>query len=430
MLGALFAVILLATACRRDIWYGLPCHTRGGTRLSGWSVLLPEATLVRCHSAAEVFRSRVTTPALVYDQGRLGTLAGVARRVRDQCGARVLYAVKACAFSPVLQTLAPSLDGFAVSSLFEARLVRDLYPGSPLHLTTPGLRDDEIDELAELCSFVSFNSESQLRRFGPRIHRHTSVGLRVNTLISNVGDPRYDPAQPSSKLGVPLHVLPELLAAAPTAIQGLHFHTNADSEDLGQLEANVEALVGASVGLERLAWVNFGGGYLFEDISTYDPLARAVALVKQDLGCDVFVEPGAGLVRAAGQLIASVIDMFDRDGLQVAVLDTSVNHLPEVLEFGYQPEVEGSVTEGGYEYLLAGSSCLAGDVFGKYRFGSPLTTGTTITFIEAGAYAQAKSHRFNGINLPSVWVTHPDGSLRKYQSPGYESYLQHWMPNA
>ena len=403
---------------------------REAARLSGWSVLSPEATFVNSHSTAEVFCSRVTTPALVYDQRRLDTLANVARRVRDQCEAKVLYAVKACSFFPVLQALAPSLDGFAVSSLFEARLVRDLYPNSPLHLTTPGLRDDEIGELAELCSFVSFNSETQLRRFGPRIQGHTSVGLRVNTLISSVNDARYDPARHGSKLGVPLNLLPELLSSAPIPIQGLHFHTNADSEDLGQLEANVEALVGASAGLKRFTWVNFGGGYLLEDTSGYDPLVRAVALVKQHLGHEVFVEPGAGLVRAAGQLITRVIDMFERDGLQVAVLDTSVNHLPEVLEFDYQPEVESCVLRGNYEYLLAGSSCLAGDVFGKYHFDTPLTIGTMVTFMEAGAYAQAKSHRFNGINLPSVWITQPDGTLTKSQSPGYESYLQHWMPNA
>ena len=131
-----------------------------------------EATLVHSQSTSELLDGKVATPVLVYDQGRLLTLGSVARQVRERSGARVLYAVKACAFSTVLEVLAPSLDGFAVSSLFEARLIHDLYPDSPLHLTTPGLRDDEVDELAELCSFVTFNSETQLHRFGPRIHRY------------------------------------------------------------------------------------------------------------------------------------------------------------------------------------------------------------------------------------------------------------------
>ena len=373
---------------------------------------------------------RVSTPALIYDRGRLGALAGVARQIRNRYGARVLYAVKACAFFDVLQMLSSSLDGFAVSSLFEARLVHELYPDRAIHLTTPGLADNEIDELADICSFVTFNSETQLYRLGSRVHRFTSVGLRVNTQISNVDDPRYDPARRHSKLGVPLRSLPEILTSAPVAVNGLHFHTNADSEDLRELEANVDALAESMLGTSRFHWVNFGGGYLFEDVPTFEPLIRSVARAKLDIANEVFVEPGAALVRAAGNLVASVVDVFERHSTRVAILDASVNHLPEVLEFGYRPEVEGSTIDGDYEYLLAGASCLAGDAFGKYRFETPLPIGSTVTFTDAGAYAQAKSHRFNGINLPSVWVTSTDGSLSERQSLDYTSYLQHWMPNA
>ena len=381
------------------------------------------------HAALEGLSSAVSTPALVYDEVALGRLASVARQVHDSAGARVLYAVKACAFSDVLQVLAPSLDGFAVSSLFEARLVHELCPGSPIHLTTPGLRDDEIDELAELCSVVTFNSETQLHRCGPRFHESVSVGLRVNTGISCVEDPRYDPTHPQSKLGVPLTSLPALLASAQVEVCGLHFHTNADSVDLTELEANVEVLAESVLGIDRFDWVNFGGGYLFEDISEFGPLERSIALAKHYLSDEVFVEPGAGLVRTAGYLVGSVIDEFKRDDTVILVLDTSVNHLPEVLEFGYQPEVAGSVADGCYEYFLVGSSCLAGDVFGRYRFNEPLAIGATIIFTEAGAYAQSKSDRFNGINLPSVWVTYSDGQLTKRQSLDYESYIEYWMPD-
>ena len=392
--------------------------------------MLAEATVVDSQSTSELHRGRVPTPALVYDRRRLSTLAGVARQVQRRSGARVLYAVKACAFSDVLQMLAPSLDGFAVSSLFEARLVHDLYPGSPVHLTTPSLRDNEIDELVEICTFVTFNSETQLYRFAPRVHRYASVGLRVNTQISNVRDPRYDPARRHSKLGVPLSSLPKVLASAPVAVSGLHFHTNADSLDLTELEVNVEALAESVLGTSRLDWVNFGGGYLFEHISAFEPLERSVTLAKRDLANEVFVEPGAALVRAAGHLVSSVVDVFVRYGTRVAILDTSVNHFPEVLEFGYRPEVEGTTIDGRYQYVLAGGSCLAGDAFGRYRFEDPLTIGTTVVFTEAGAYTQAKSHRFNGINLPSVWITSPDGSLTKRQTLDYTNYLRHWMPNA
>ena len=243
-------------------------------------------------------------------------------------------------------------------------------------------------------------------------------------------DPRYDPARPRSKLGVPLRSLPQILASAPVEVSGLHFHTNADSENLGELEENVEVLAESVAGEDRFDWLNLGGGYLFGAIPVLAPLGRSVALAKRDIANEVFVEPGAALVRPAGNLIASVVDIFERCDIRVAILDTSVNHLPEVLEFGYQPDVKESTDDGSHEYVLAGGSCLAGDVFGRYRFDAPLELGMTITFAEAGAYAQAKSHRFNGINLPSVWIASPDGSLTARQSPDYKSYVEHWMPDA
>ena len=394
------------------------------------TVLSLGATAFRSNSGTGVRCKRVSTPALVYDQRRLDELGGVARQIRQQHRIKILYSVKACAFFDVLQMLAPSLDGFAVSSLFEARMVHELYPDSPLHLTTPGLRHQEIEELAEICSFVTFNSETQLNHLAPRVKHNAKVGLRVNTEISHVGDPRYDPAQRHSKLGVPSKSLRRILTSSPVAVSGLHFHTNADSKNLVELEENVEMLAESVRGTGRFEWVNFGGGYLFGDISEFEPLERSVAMTKREMADEVFVEPGAALVRAAGNLVASVVDAFERDGTRVAVLDTSVNHIPEVLEFGYQPDVKESTLDGDHEYLLAGGSCLAGDAFGKYRFSTPLAKGTTLTFTEAGAYAQAKSHRFNGINLPSVWIASPEGSLTERQSLDYNSYLQHWMPNA
>ena len=384
---------------------------------------LHSTTLVHSRSTAEPLTTPTTTPALVYDQRRLAGLAALAAQIRELFNVRVLYAIKACAFFDVLRTLVPSLDGFAVSSLFEARLVHGLYPDSPVHLTTPGLRDNEIDELADICSSVTFNSETHLHRFGPTVYRHADVGLRVNTQISSVKDRRYNPARHRSQLGVPLPSFAAILASSPVPVSGLHFHTNADSEDLSELATNVEVLASSIVGSDRLDWVNFGGGYLFESVADFEPLQYAVTLAKQHIAAKVFVEPGAALVRTAGSLIASVVDVFDRHGSPIAILDTSVNHLPEVLEFGYQPEIAETNPDGDYKYRIAGSTCLAGDVFGEYRFGDPLSVGARVTFAEAGAYAQAKSHRFNGLNLPSVWLNSFEGNATQRQIPDYTTYL-------
>ena len=371
---------------------------------------------------------KVETPALIYDVRKLETLLDCGLAARQKAGCKLLYAVKATALSDVLQHLGPRIDGFAVSSLFEARLIRNLFPGSKIHLTTPGIRSDEVSEISELCEFISLNSRTQLQMYGAAFSQRSSVGIRVNTRISAVADQRYDPCRTNSKLGIPIEEVAEVLRSNPESIEGLHIHTNADSTDFGELLTNVEVLVRAMPEWLELKWVNLGGGYLFEDVPL-DPLIQAVDLVQRKFGSEVFLEPGAGLVRGAGFLVGSILDIFDVDSSRIAVLDTTVNHMPEILEFDYRPDVIGQEEDGLFEYTLVGSTCLAGDVFGTYRFTERLEIGSKVVFEEAGAYTLAKAHRFNGINFPEVGFLCADSQYRVCKTFNYLDFTKYWMTN-
>ena len=371
---------------------------------------------------------KVDTPALIYDERKLETLLDCGLAGQQRAGYKLLYAVKATALSDVLRHLAPRIDGFAVSSLFEARLIRSLFARSEIHLTTPGIRPDEVSELSSLCEFISLNSRTQVERYGAAFGRRSSLGIRVNTRISTVADQRYDPCRPSSKLGIPIEEVATALTSASATVEGLHIHTNADSTDFGELLTNVQVLIEAVPEWLELKWVNLGGGYLFEDVPL-DPLIQAAELVQRRFGAEVFLEPGAGLVRGAGFLVASILDIFDVDGGRIVVLDTTVNHMPEVLEFNYKPDVIGQQEDGPFEYTIAGSTCLAGDIFGTYRFTEPLRVGGKVVFEEAGAYTLAKAHRFNGINLPEVGVLSADGQYRVCKTFTYLDFTSYWMTN-
>ena len=347
---------------------------------------------------------------------------------RSKAGSRLLFAVKATTLSAVLRHLAPRIDGFAVSSLFEARLVHSLFPDKVIHFTSPGIRPNEVSELALLSEFISFNSKSQVERYSAKFGKTSSLGIRINTRISTVIDQRYDPCRPSSKLGIPMEEAAELLNSDNATIEGLHIHTNADSIDFGELLINVQALLEALPRGLEIKWVNLGGGYLFEGVSPA-PLAQAADLIRGRFGADVFIEPGAGLVRSAGFLVASVLDIFDVDGSHIVVLDTTVNHMPEVLEFNFEPDVQGHMDDGPFEYTLAGNTCLSGDVFGTYRFREPLGIGDRVVFEEAGAYTLAKAHRFNGVNLPEVGILGKDGRYRLRRNFTYPEFKNYWMTN-
>ena len=108
------------------------------------------------------------------------------------------------------------------------------------------------------------------------------------------------------------------------------------------------------------------------------------------------------------------------------MLDTTVNHLPEVFEYQFEPDVLGHDDEAENEYLLAGCSCLAGDVFGLYGFPDPLKVGSRIVMHNVGAYSMAKAHTFNGINLPSIYSITPEGRLLERRRLTYSNYLSRW----
>jgi carboxynorspermidine decarboxylase len=55
-------------------------------------------------------------------------------------------------------------------------------------------------------------------------------------------------------------------------------------------------------------------------------------VLKEDYGLEIFIEPGKAVVGHAGFLAATVVDCFVSDGENVTVLDSSVNHHPELFE--------------------------------------------------------------------------------------------------
>ena len=275
----------------------------------------------------------VETPAFVIDESSIIRALRGAARLRDEQGFKLLYALKPLTLEFVLELMKPWVDGFATSSLFESRLARDVLGEQGIvHVTTPGFRPADMPELNQICDTAALNSLSQLRRFASLFEGSDRLGLRINPQLSLVDDPRYDPCRPGSKLGVPLDRLQDAWQRRPELfdpVRGLQFHTNCDSHRFEPLYRTVVHLHEKLADLlSRLRWINLGGGYLFDAKDQTDYLARSVRFLMDQHGLDVYIEPGAALVRQAGFIVASVIDLFKSGRKSIAVLDTTVNHVP------------------------------------------------------------------------------------------------------
>lgn len=338
----------------------------------------------------------------------------------------IYYSLKANSVAAVVESIGYLVDGFSASSLFEARLAKEIAPDKPVHYVSPSLRPDEVGELCELCDTICCNSPQQLRLASAAPPPLNGLGLRIDPALSFVGDERYDPCRPQSKLGMLLADVPQFANLASTHLSGICFHNNSESDCFGDLLKTTQSVVQSwPWTTHSLRWLNLGGGYL-PDATDAAQLDSYLLALKEKYNIEkIILEPGFGVVNAAGSLTATITDVFSKHGKTIAILDTTINHLPEVLEFGYSPELAPQ-NEGEFPCLLAGASCLAGDLFGEYGLADAPRMGDRITFINVGAYSIVKANAFNGINLPDVYVVGKDGDCRRCPGVGYDEYKKIW----
>jgi len=368
------------------------------------------------------------TPAFIVDEAKLLENLERVKRIKEKSGCQLLYSVKPLSEPTTLGIIKEHVDGLTVSSLFEAKLAHEVIGDrSKIHIVTPGLREKEIGEISEYASLITYNSIGQAKRLHRLINKEYTAGIRVNPQLSFVDEPRYDPCKANSKLGVPIDDLKERVEELDF-IDGLHFHNHCEGKDTKPILETVQKLI-SELGfwLKNLNWINIGGGYFFEHVKDYEDLYKAIAMLR-GLGLNVMMEPGGTIVRSAGFLRSSVIDIFENKGVKIAVIDASVNHIPEALEYSFKYKMsETSDGETPHKYMLAGPTCLAGDEFGEYCFKKPLEIGDTITFHNVGCYTVVRANMFNGVNLPSNYLRNKDGKEVLLKEFDYNYYRSRWI---
>ena len=381
------------------------------------------------------------TPCYVLDEAQLIQNGKVLAGVAERTGCKMLLAQKAFSNYDLYPALAPYLAGTEASGLFEARLGHEQLPEKEVHVFCAAYREQDIDELLRYADHIVFNSPAQLAAFGRRAKdAGRSVGLRINPERSTQeGHAIYDPCAPGSRLGTTRAVwdaqmTPELIGL----LDGLHFHTLCE-QDSDALETTLAA-VAERFGdvLPQMQWLNMGGGHHITRADYDIPrLERCILRAKEAWGVQVYLEPGEAWALNAGFLVSRVLDVVESGGTKTAILDASAAcHMPDVIEMPYTPPVWGSNTgdntgDGSLcceqhrepsPVLLAGPTCLAGDVIGEYRFPEPLKPGDVILFGDMAIYSTCKNNTFNGIPLPDIYVRASDGGFRRLTEFGYNDF--------
>lgn len=367
------------------------------------------------------------TPAYVYDKAKILTVLERLVGLNERTACVPLYSIKSANLIGLLEVIKPYVSGFSCSSLFEVQLAKEVLDNvQTIHITTPGYRADEWDKVITQSDFITLNSLSQWQRVAKKISPHASCGIRINPELSFVKDERYDPCRQDSKLGITLEQIAHIDSSDEldwSDIEGLHIHNNCESNNFNDLKCSIEEVMkGMSVYKPDLKWINLGGGYFFNDETDLTPLEDTVKWLQDEFNVTVYIEPGKAVTGEAAYLLATVIDLIESKNKKIAVLDTTINHLPEVFEYQYQPNMMQAIEESEHEYRLVGCSCLSGDLFGDYYFSSSLELGSRVVFENIGAYMQVKANMFNGINLPATYLLEREENFKLIKQYDYESF--------
>lgn len=364
----------------------------------------------------------IPTPAYVIDEAALKNNLEILKSVEERTGAHILLAQKAFSNYDYYPLIGRYLSGATASGLFEARLAREEMKKEN-HIFSPAYREDEFDEILDICDHIVFNSFSQWRKFRDKALAHGgSFGIRINPECSTQEHGIYDPCAFGSRLGVTIENFePDELSG----IEGLHFHTlcEQNSDDLAKTIKAVEEKFGKY--LYNMKWLNFGGGHhITRKDYDIELLVSEIKRLQNKYGVEIYLEPGEAVALNAGYLVTTVCEIVD-NGIKTAVLDTSAAcHMPDVIEMPYRPPLEDAydANEKPYTYRLSSLTCLAGDIVGDYSFKKPLNIGDRLIFCDMAIYTMVKNNTFNGMCLPPICGMDENGNVRYIRKFGYSDF--------
>ena len=113
---------------------------------------------------------------------------------------------------------------------------------------------------------------------------------------------------------------------------------------------------------------------------------------------------------------------FSRED-QLTNLIKLLDHQDKVVEWVKSNTTNKASTDNGaYGYILAGPTCLACDVVGRYFFENELKIGQRLAFEDMAIYSMCKNNTFNWMKLPDICLIEEDGKLTTLKSFGYQDF--------
>lgn len=361
---------------------------------------------------------KLATPYYLIDETKLQRNLQIIDQVRQASGIKAVLALKCFSTWGVFDLMRHYLDGTTSSSYYEARLGREEF-GKEVHAYSVGFSKSDIQSVRQFADKVIFNSLSQLNNYHDLV-KDMIVGLRINPGISYSHFDLADPARRYSRLGATDR---DAIMKASSLFSGVMFHFNCENDDVENICAAIDVISENYANLlEKMQWVSLGGGvYFTKDGYPLDQFSKKLKSFSEKFGIQVYLEPGEAAITDCAELVTTVLDIIHNE-MDVAIVDASVEaHMLDHLIYHTTARIAAPAS-GPYPVIIAGRTCLAGDVFGEYALNTRLEPGSEIRIADAAGYTMVKKNWFNGLPMPAIVVRRLDGQIEIVKKFGYPDF--------
>ncbi|MBK8397113.1 MAG: carboxynorspermidine decarboxylase [Leptospiraceae bacterium] len=363
--------------------------------------------------------TQIPTPYYLIDESKLLKNLEKISLLKEKTGTKSVLALKCFSTWSVFDLMREYMDGTTSSSLNEAKLGAEKFQ-KEVHAYSVAWSEEEFREVKNFATKIIFNSISQLLQFSPLID-NTPVGLRINPGVSHSDFDLANPARKYSRLGATNQKEIEQVSHLLT---GVMFHCNCDNDDFDSFSKILDHIaVNYNELLHKLEWVSLGGGiYFTKEGYPFEKFCEKLSEFSSRFNLQIYLEPGETAITKSGYLVTKVLDIVQNE-IDIAIVDSAVEtHMLDLCIYNLEAKMD-LPENGKHKYMIAGRTCLAGDIFGTYDFPEKLEVGSIVKFADAAGYTMVKKNWFNGIQMPSVAIKRLDGKIELIKTFSYEDFV-------
>ncbi len=364
----------------------------------------------------------IKTPYYIYDSRLIDEKVNILKESFSGF-AELFFAVKANSSISILKVLKEHDIGAEVVSpgeIFMA-LKAGIVPEKILYDSLARKEEEinyAIDKGIKFFNFESFDQAVLLDNCAKDSKLKINAFVRINPGIFPKTHSHLSTGSSWSKFGIPVEDLDKVYDIAKDfksiELVGVHYHIGSQLltpepyfEALKKIESAVEFF--EEKGL-KIKYINLGGGFGIsykEEEKGFDPgtLSGTYREISNKYGVRIFLELGRFLVAESGFIITRVIDVKDREGVPLYVVDSGMNDNPRPAIYDAYHHIEPLFEKNGKrrKSRVVGPICENSDEFGTYEL-PELKIGDPLIIYGCGAYTRTMASNYNGRLLPSEYL--------------------------